>query len=235
MPAVCREQGRMRHWCPTKTWTPRPEVSLARLQRNSTQMTSLQPVGDGTSRVSSHPHNYGSNLSWASFFLGGPSADLAPSSGGVPVGVGPNVGMKMKEGVEDSSETLWQPPSDPRERITWAICLPLKASAHYTMPNCRLDKWKNWFLASFFLSMLWISIFSYVMVWMITIIGMPALMYYYLQGLTLRNSIGVSTAGGGRIDSAPALLVVRAFSCGFCVMPLELCRNSSFEMSRKFG
>lgn len=48
------------------------------------------------------------------------------------------------------------------------------------MPNCRLDKWKNWFLASFFISMLWISIFSYVMVWMITIIGKLIVAVVYL-------------------------------------------------------
>ncbi len=96
------------------------------------------------------------------------------------MGVGPNVGMKMKEGVEDSQESLWQPPINQRERITWAICLPLKVASHYTMPNCRLDKWKNWFLASFFISMLWISIFSYIMVWMITIIGKLIVTVVYL-------------------------------------------------------
>lgn len=109
-----------------------------------------------------------------------------------PMGVGPNVGMKMKEGVEDSQESLWQPPINQRERITWAICLPLKVVSHYTMPNCRLDKWKNWFLASFFISMLWISIFSYVMVWMITIIGKFCIAVVYLPFFsTLSNRLNM--------------------------------------------
>jgi len=94
--------------------------------------------------------------------------NLAP--GGVS-GMNSNPVNKSKEEVEPIP--LFQPPDGSFDRFTWAICLPLRAAAHFTMPNCRLDKWKNWYLASFFLSMLWISIFSYVMVWMITIIGKP--------------------------------------------------------------
>lgn len=85
--------------------------------------------------------------------------------------MGSNIqGSKVK--VEESEmSSPWTPPEESRDRLTWAICLPLRASAYYTMPNCRLEKWSRWFLVSFFMSMLWISVFSYVMVWMITIIG----------------------------------------------------------------
>lgn len=80
---------------------------------------------------------------------------------------------KAKEEAEAAAMIPpWIAPDNPRERLMWAICLPLKASAYCTMPNCRLEKWRSWFLASFFISMLWISIFSYIMVWMITIIGL---------------------------------------------------------------
>ena len=92
--------------------------------------------------------------------------NLAP--GGVS-GMNSNPVNKNKEEVEPLP--IFQPPDGSFDRFTWAVCLPLRTAAHFTMPNCRLEKWKNWYLASFFLSMLWISIFSYVMVWMITIIG----------------------------------------------------------------
>lgn len=78
---------------------------------------------------------------------------------------------KMPKMEEDEYKLQLTPPVDLKERIVWAVCLPLKAAAYYTMPNCRLEKWRSWFLVSFFLSMLWISIFSYVMVWMITVTG----------------------------------------------------------------
>ena len=93
--------------------------------------------------------------------------NLAP--GGVS-GMNSNPVNKIKE-EEIEPLPLWQAPNGSFERFIWAVCLPLRAAAHYTMPNCRLEKWRNYYLASFFLSMLWISIFSYVMVWMITIIG----------------------------------------------------------------
>lgn len=82
---------------------------------------------------------------------------------------GPSISKIKEEEAERFSP--WVPPVEFLDRITWAICLPLRAAAYYTMPNCRLEKWGSWFLVSFFISMLWISIFSYVMVWMITIIG----------------------------------------------------------------
>lgn len=72
---------------------------------------------------------------------------------------------------EEEPVNIWERPQGTKDLVIWAICLPLKASAHYTMPNCRLEKWRSWFLVSFFLSMFWISVYSYVMVWMITIIG----------------------------------------------------------------
>ncbi|XP_046458106.1 probable sodium/potassium/calcium exchanger CG1090 [Daphnia pulex] len=52
------------------------------------------------------------------------------------------------------------------------------------MPNCRLEKWGSWFLVSFLISMLWIPIFSYVIVWMITIIGFTMGIPDTVMGLT---------------------------------------------------
>jgi len=74
--------------------------------------------------------------------------------------------------TEEEQVPLFEiPQGDKFELFKWAVCLPLHVACHYTMPNCRLQKWRNWYLISFFISMLWISFFSYVMVWMITIIG----------------------------------------------------------------
>ena len=107
----------------------------------------------------------------------GNNAELGTATAGV---VGGPMGKVMSKEEEAAAEMFspWDVPAQYRDRIVWAVCLPLRASAYYTMPNCRLEKWRTWFLVSFFMSMLWISIFSYVMVWMITIIGSS---YYYLS------------------------------------------------------
>jgi hypothetical protein len=110
------------------------------------------------------------------FFPGNASIDSVKSSidGNVgPSDAGGTSGPSISKIKEEEAERFspWVPPVEFLDRITWAICLPLRAAAYYTMPNCRLEKWGSWFLVSFFISMLWISIFSYVMVWMITIIG----------------------------------------------------------------
>lgn len=99
------------------------------------------------------------------------SVDGNVAGDGAGPGFTPAVNKAKEEAEAAAMIPPWSPPVDSRERIMWAICLPLKASAYCTMPNCRLEKWRSWFLASFFISMLWISIFSYIMVWMITIIG----------------------------------------------------------------
>ena len=85
---------------------------------------------------------------------------------------------------EEDVQSIWQQPEGSMDRLFWAISLPLKAATYYTMPNCRLDKWRSWFLVSFFISMLWISIFSYIMVWMITIIGFTLGIPDTVMGLT---------------------------------------------------
>ncbi len=49
--------------------------------------------------------------------------------------------------------------------------LPLYYLAYFTIPDCRKEAWAKSYLATFFLAVIWISIYSYMMVWMITVIG----------------------------------------------------------------
>jgi hypothetical protein len=48
----------------------------------------------------------------------------------------------------------------------WAVIAPLHATLFYTIPNCKVKQ--NLFLVTFFMSILWTAIFSYVMVWMVS-------------------------------------------------------------------
>lgn len=57
-------------------------------------------------------------------------------------------------------------------KIFYFICFPLNFLIYYTVPNLKINFWKKFFLLTFLMSLIWITMFSYIMVWMITIIGM---------------------------------------------------------------
>lgn len=55
--------------------------------------------------------------------------------------------------------------------VYWYIVYPIHFMCRLTMVDVKQDKYKNWYPLTFFISMVWISFYSYFMVWMITIIG----------------------------------------------------------------
>ena len=69
---------------------------------------------------------------------------------------------------EDSVLTM---PAVWYKRLHWIIGLPLTLAMYATIPDCRRTRWKKWFFVTFIMSIMWISVFSYLMVWMITIVG----------------------------------------------------------------
>ena len=53
--------------------------------------------------------------------------------------------------------------------ITWSLTYPLNAALFYTIPDCK--KRPMLFLVTFLMAVLWTAILSYVMVWMVVLIG----------------------------------------------------------------
>lgn len=49
------------------------------------------------------------------------------------------------------------------ERVLWGLCLPVYIPLYYTLPWP--SQGSKWFLATFFLSLLWIGGFSFLLVW----------------------------------------------------------------------
>ncbi|VVD00422.1 unnamed protein product [Leptidea sinapis] len=62
----------------------------------------------------------------------------------------------------------------------WYIAFPVHWSCRHTMPDCR----GRWYPVTFVISMLWISFYSYFMVWMITVIGYTLGIPDTVMGLT---------------------------------------------------
>ena len=48
--------------------------------------------------------------------------------------------------------------------IKWAIMLPLYVISKFTIPDCRKEAWAKSFVLTFLMAIIWISIYSYLMV-----------------------------------------------------------------------
>ncbi|XP_065156142.1 probable sodium/potassium/calcium exchanger CG1090 [Atheta coriaria] len=70
------------------------------------------------------------------------------------------------------------------ELITWYVVYPIHYMCRKTMPDCKSEEYKNWYPFTFCISMIWISFYSYFMVWMITIIGSTLGIPDTVMGLT---------------------------------------------------
>ncbi|RZF33781.1 hypothetical protein LSTR_LSTR016242 [Laodelphax striatellus] len=80
---------------------------------------------------------------------------------------------KAKEPDPNQINPLIKPENaDTSTTIQWGICVPVHYMCQKTMPDCRTDQYRNWYPFTFVVSMIWISFYSYIMVWMITVIGL---------------------------------------------------------------
>uniref|UniRef100_A0A674MDS8 Solute carrier family 24 member 3 n=1 Tax=Takifugu rubripes TaxID=31033 RepID=A0A674MDS8_TAKRU len=113
---------------------------------------------------------------------------LCPSSVQVPAG--------------DTSNTLFLSPV-PMLIEAWLFAWPLCLLLYFTIPNCSKPRWDNWFMLSFVCSTLWIAGFSYIMVWMVTVIGFTLGIPDVIMGITFL------AAGTSVPDCMASLIVAR--------------------------
>jgi len=76
-------------------------------------------------------------------------------------------------------------PDGTRERISYFVTLPLLLAMAYTLPDCRKDKWRKWYGLQFVGSIIWIGVFSWLMVWWATVVGKVFGIPDAVMGLTL--------------------------------------------------
>ena len=63
-------------------------------------------------------------------------------------------------------------PKSTARKITWVIMLPASVLYLLTVPDCRRGGvWAKLFPLTFIMSVTWLGGLSYVMVWMVTIVG----------------------------------------------------------------
>lgn len=55
--------------------------------------------------------------------------------------------------------------------MTWILTWPIHLVFLFTIPDCEKPRFKQWFPLTFIMCIIWIGSLSYVVAWMITIIG----------------------------------------------------------------
>ena len=83
-------------------------------------------------------------------------------------------------------------PEDPRKitgegllaKIKYYTLYPIYTLAIFTIPDCRKEAWANAYVGTFLMAIGWISLYSYMMVWMITVIGFTLNIPDTVMGLT---------------------------------------------------
>uniref|UniRef100_A0A671U398 Solute carrier family 24 member 4 n=1 Tax=Sparus aurata TaxID=8175 RepID=A0A671U398_SPAAU len=88
-------------------------------------------------------------------------------------------------------------------KVKWLISWPLLLLLFFSIPNCAKARWEKFFMASFILSTVWIAVFSYFMVWMVTIIGYTLGIPDVIMGITFL------AAGTSVPDCIASLIVAR--------------------------
>ncbi|KAI5693488.1 hypothetical protein M8J75_000185 [Diaphorina citri] len=87
--------------------------------------------------------------------------------------------------------------------VQWYITYPIHYLCRSTMPDVKTEKFRDWYPFTFCVSMFWISVYSYIMVWMITIVGSTLGIPDTVMGLTF-VAAGVSVP-----DALSSLAVVK--------------------------
>ncbi|KAJ6661330.1 hypothetical protein lerEdw1_014958, partial [Lerista edwardsae] len=117
-----------------------------------------------------------------------------------------NENDEEEEEEEEENEGPYTPfdlPSGKVEVAKWLFTWPLCFLLYFTVPNCNKPHWEKWFLVTFASSTLWIAGFSYIMVWMVTIIGYTLGIPDVIMGITFL------AAGTSVPDCMASLIVAR--------------------------
>ncbi|XP_076658611.1 sodium/potassium/calcium exchanger 4 [Halictus rubicundus] len=89
---------------------------------------------------------------------------------------------EIDESLEIVNMTRW--PSRTCEKLWWMLTWPINFVLLITIPDCRRDTLKSWFPLTFIMCIVWIATTSYVVGWVITVIGDTFRIPDSIMGLT---------------------------------------------------
>ncbi|XP_071961737.1 sodium/potassium/calcium exchanger 4-like [Antedon mediterranea] len=103
--------------------------------------------------------------------------------------------------VEEGPESPFSIPDGCWNITKWILCFPLSFTFYITIPDCRRERFHSWFMLTFIMSIMWIVIFSYIMVWMVALVGFTLQIPDTIMGITF-------LAAGTSVPDAMASLIV---------------------------
>lgn len=91
-----------------------------------------------------------------------------------------------EEGEEDNEGPLvpFRLPAGVCNKLKWVTMWPLSLLLFFTVPNCAKRRWEKWFMVSFLTATIWIAGLSYIMVWMVTVVGFTLGIPDVIMGIT---------------------------------------------------
>uniref|UniRef100_A0A8C3G7M5 Solute carrier family 24 member 4 n=1 Tax=Cyclopterus lumpus TaxID=8103 RepID=A0A8C3G7M5_CYCLU len=110
---------------------------------------------------------------------------------------------KPSEEKENETISPFHIPRGIGSKLKWLISWPLLLLLFFTVPNSGNPRWERFFMLSFIMSTIWIAVFSYFMVWMVTIIGYTLGIPDVIMGITFL------AAGTSVPDCIASLIVAR--------------------------
>lgn len=81
--------------------------------------------------------------------------------------------------------TPWSPPEGTWARICWALGMPINILFYFTIPDVKKESCRKFVGFSFVVCIVWIGVTSYILVWMVTIIGYTFMIPDTVMGLSL--------------------------------------------------
>ncbi|XP_045417872.1 sodium/potassium/calcium exchanger 4 isoform X3 [Lemur catta] len=107
------------------------------------------------------------------------------------------------EPVEAAFLSPFSVPEARGDKAKWVFTWPLIFLLCVTIPNCSKPRWEKFFMVTFLTATLWIAVFSYLMVWLVTIIGYTLGIPDVIMGITFL------AAGTSVPDCMASLIVAR--------------------------
>ncbi|XP_069321335.1 sodium/potassium/calcium exchanger 4 isoform X1 [Eulemur rufifrons] len=107
------------------------------------------------------------------------------------------------EPVEAAFLSPFSVPEARGDKAKWVFTWPLIFLLCVTIPNCSKPRWEKFFMVTFITATLWIAVFSYLMVWLVTIIGYTLGIPDVIMGITFL------AAGTSVPDCMASLIVAR--------------------------
>ncbi|KAF3687141.1 Sodium/potassium/calcium exchanger 3 [Channa argus] len=95
-----------------------------------------------------------------------------------------NDGEREGEDHNEGPLVPFKVPAGVCNKLKWVTMWPLSLLLFFTVPNCAKRRWERWFMVTFFIATIWIAGLSYIMVWMVTVIGFTLGIPDVIMGIT---------------------------------------------------